>query len=66
MPVNRDASGRRYVEAEVEVPGTPEDVWQAIASGPGISSWFVPTTLDERVGGSVVCDFGPAWSRCPP
>jgi uncharacterized protein YndB with AHSA1/START domain len=59
MPVKKDASGRRYVEAEVEVPGTPEDVWQAIASGPGISSWFVPTTLDERVGGSVVCDFGP-------
>ncbi len=59
MPVNKDASGRRYVEAEVEVPGTPEDVWQAIATGPGISSWFVPTTLDERVGGSVVCDFGP-------
>ena len=59
MPVKKDASGRRYVEAEVEVPGTPEDVWQAIASGPGISSWFVPTTLDGRVGGSVVCDFGP-------
>jgi uncharacterized protein YndB with AHSA1/START domain len=59
MPVKKDASGRRSVEAEVEVPGTPEDVWQAIASGPGISSWFVPTTLDERVGGSVVCDFGP-------
>jgi uncharacterized protein YndB with AHSA1/START domain len=59
MPVKKDASGRRSVEAEVEVSGTPEEVWQAIASGPGISSWFVPTTLDERVGGSVVCDFGP-------
>jgi uncharacterized protein YndB with AHSA1/START domain len=59
MPVKKDASGRRFVEAEGEVPGTPEEVWQAIASGPGISSWFVPTTLDERVGGSVVCDFGP-------
>ena len=43
MPVKKDASGRRSVEAEVEVPGTPEEVWQAIATGPGISSWFVPT-----------------------
>jgi uncharacterized protein YndB with AHSA1/START domain len=59
MPVKKDASGRRYVEAEVEVPGTPEDVWQAIASGPGISSWFVPTTVEEREGGSIVADFGP-------
>jgi uncharacterized protein YndB with AHSA1/START domain len=59
MPVKKDASGRRSVEAEVEVPGTPEDVWQAIATGPGISSWFVPTTVEERVGGSVVSDFGP-------
>ena len=35
MPVKKDASGRRSVEAEVEVPGTPEEVWQAIATGPG-------------------------------
>jgi uncharacterized protein YndB with AHSA1/START domain len=59
MPVKKDASGRRSVEAEVEVPGTPDDVWRAIATGPGISSWFVPTTVEEREGGSVVCDFGP-------
>lgn len=26
---------------EVEVPATPEQVWQAIASGPGIDSWFM-------------------------
>ena len=59
MPVKKDASGRRSVEAEVEVPGTPEDVWQAIATGPGISSWFVPATVEERAGGAIVCNFGP-------
>jgi uncharacterized protein YndB with AHSA1/START domain len=59
MPVNRDADGRRWVAAEVEVPGTPEEVWQAIATGPGISSWFVPTHVEERAGGAVSCDFGP-------
>ena len=59
MPVKIDASGRRYVQAEVEVPGTPEEVWQAIATGPGISSWFVPSEVEERVGGAVTANFGP-------
>lgn len=59
MPVKKDQNGRRYVEAEVEVPGSPEEVWRAIATGEGISSWFVPTTSDERVGGSTVSSFGP-------
>jgi uncharacterized protein YndB with AHSA1/START domain len=59
MPVKIDDSGRRSVEAEVEVPGTPEEVWQAIATGPGISAWFVPSEVDERVGGAVACNFGP-------
>ncbi|MDB5309763.1 MAG: hypothetical protein JWO38_3965 [Gemmataceae bacterium] len=54
MPVEKDASGRRSVRLEFEVPGTPEDVWQAIATGPGISSWFVPTEVEERDGGAVV------------
>src|SRR6516164_10911182 len=34
MSVKKEASGRRSVQVEVEVPGTPEEVWQAIASGP--------------------------------
>jgi len=59
VPVHKDESGRRYVQAEVQVPGSPEIVWEAIASGPGISSWFVPTTLEQREGGTTVSDFGP-------
>lgn len=58
MPVHRDASGRRWVAVEVEVPGTPEEVWQAIATGPGISAWFVPSEVEEREGGRAVADFG--------
>ena len=58
MPVKKDASGRRSVQAEVEVPGTPEAVWKAIATGPGISSWFVPTEVEERPGGAAVSHFG--------
>ena len=58
MSVKKEASGRRYVQVEVEVPGTPEEVWQAIATGPGVSSWFVPTEIGrascrERVYGTV-------------
>ena len=48
MSVKKEASGRRSVQVEVEVPGTPEEVWQAIATGPGISSWFVPTEFEEQ------------------
>jgi uncharacterized protein YndB with AHSA1/START domain len=59
MNAKKDASGRRSVQVEVEVPGTPEEVWQAIATGPGVSSWFVPTEVDERAGGAVVSHFGP-------
>ncbi|MCW5766832.1 MAG: SRPBCC domain-containing protein [Phycisphaeraceae bacterium] len=59
MSVKKDPSGRRSIQVEVEVPGTPEDVWRAIATGPGISSWFVPCTSEEKAGGQLVCTFGP-------
>ena len=38
----------RY-ETSFEVPGTPEQVWQAIATANGISSWMLVTDLEERV-----------------
>jgi len=61
MSVKKEPSGRRFVQVEVEVPGTPEEVWQAIATGPGISSWFVPTEFEMRDGKPVAVklDFGP-------
>ena len=58
MSIQSHPDGRRSVRSEVEVPGTPEQVWKAIASGPGITAWFVPTTLEPRVGGSLTSDFG--------
>lgn len=61
MSVKKDPSGRRSVQVEVEVPGTPEEVWHAIATGPGISSWFVPTEFEESDGKpvAVTSKFGP-------
>jgi uncharacterized protein YndB with AHSA1/START domain len=64
MTVKVEASGRRSVEVEVEVPGAPEQVWRAIATGPGISSWFVPTTMEEEDGKpvAVTSTFGPGMA----
>lgn len=61
MSVKIEPSGRRFIQVEAEVPGTPEEVWQAIATGPGISSWFVPAEFEERDGKPVALklDFGP-------
>jgi uncharacterized protein YndB with AHSA1/START domain len=61
MSVKQDASGRRSVQVEFEVPDTPEEVWQAIATGPGISSWFVPAEIEERDGkpAAMKLTFGP-------
>ena len=59
MSVKKEANGRRSVSVEVEVPGTPEEVWDAIATGPGISKWFVPAQVESRLGGKTVLNFGP-------
>ena len=58
MPVKKDASGKRWVELEFIVPGTPEQVWAAMATGPGYSAWFTPTTVEEQVGGKIGFSFG--------
>jgi uncharacterized protein YndB with AHSA1/START domain len=49
---------QREIRLEVEVPGTPEQVWDAVATGPGITSWFVPSEVAEHEGGAVSMDFG--------
>lgn len=50
---------RRAIELEIEVPGTPETVWEAIATGPGITSWYVPHRIEEHEGGDAIASFGP-------
>ncbi|GAA3960115.1 SRPBCC family protein [Actinoplanes auranticolor] len=41
---------------DADVPATPEQVWDAVATGPGISSWFVGRT--EIDGETVRTSFG--------
>lgn len=57
---NDEESGRVEHRAErvYDVPASPEQVWNAIATAEGISSWMVPTRLDPRVNGEVVLDLG--------
>ncbi len=51
---------RTTIELEIEVPGQPEEVWRAVATGPGISSWYVPHTVEEHAGGAATASFGPS------
>jgi uncharacterized protein YndB with AHSA1/START domain len=60
MPIKTGGTGERRVEMEVVVPGTPEQVWQAMATGPGNAAWFTKATIDERVGGQIRFDVGAA------
>ena len=58
MPIKKDGTGKRWVEMEFLAPGTPEQVWQAMATGPGNAAWFTKATIEERVGGALRFEFG--------
>lgn len=57
--MSQDDARDRRIDLEIEVPGTPEEVWAVIATGPGISAWLHPTQVEERAGGSFAFDMGP-------
>lgn len=46
--------GGRHVVCRVPLPVAPDVVWDAISTGEGISSWFVPCALEPQVGGRIV------------
>ena len=61
MSVQIDSQGRRFVEVGARVPGATKAVWDAIATGPGVSAWFVPTEINVGPDGiptGVVSHFG--------
>lgn len=39
---------------QIEVPGTPDEVWRAIATGPGHAAWLFPADIDPGEGGAMV------------
>jgi uncharacterized protein YndB with AHSA1/START domain len=47
------------VRREAEVDATLEEVWEAIATGPGIDSWFIGRNeVEPREGGALRTEFG--------
>ena len=46
MSVKSEPNGRRSVTVETEVPGTPEQVWQAIATG--LPLWDPEGLFDDQ------------------
>jgi uncharacterized protein YndB with AHSA1/START domain len=58
MPIKKDGNGQRWVEMDLLVPGTPEQVWAAMATGPGNTAWFIPSEITPEVGGTIRFNFG--------
>lgn len=48
----------RTIDLSVEVTGTPEEVWAAIATGPGLSAWMHHSEVEPRPGGRYAYDMG--------
>jgi uncharacterized protein YndB with AHSA1/START domain len=46
------------MELTFELPGTPEQIWDAVATANGISSWMLRTDLDAREGGAICFHMG--------
>jgi uncharacterized protein YndB with AHSA1/START domain/predicted enzyme related to lactoylglutathione lyase len=46
----------RKIDLSIEVTGTPEEVWVAIATGPGVTAWMQPTEIEPEPGGRYAYD----------
>ncbi|MFE7565118.1 SRPBCC domain-containing protein [Kitasatospora sp. NPDC057500] len=47
------------IELETLLPASPDEVWAAIATGPGLDSWFMGRNeLDPREGGTAAMEIG--------
>lgn len=51
----------RRMEKRFELDATHEQVWEAIATGPGISAWFTPHRVEPREGGKVEQSYGSGY-----
>jgi uncharacterized protein YndB with AHSA1/START domain len=60
--------GREFaVRREVSLDATPEQVWEAVATGPGLAAWFMPMELDPADGSVTAWEPGNRLAvRTPP
>src|SRR5260221_10173613 len=50
----------RKIELEIEIAASPEEVWRAVSTGEGISSWFAPVAeVEPGVGGKITIAWAP-------
>jgi len=59
MSVKKEASGRRSIQVEVEVPGTDPEVWRAIASEIDRQAEGLEMIASENYTSPIVSNFGP-------
>jgi uncharacterized protein YndB with AHSA1/START domain len=43
---------------EIELNATQAQVWNAVATAPGLETWYAPSELDPQIGGIARSDFG--------
>jgi len=60
-----ETSGREFeVRGEIELPASPEEVWAAIATGPGTDCWFVGRVeIESREGGRASLEAMPGFTQ---
>jgi uncharacterized protein YndB with AHSA1/START domain len=46
------------IRKEIELDASPDEVWDAIATGPGLGSWFFPMEVEPREGGKITITVG--------
>src|SRR5258708_6360792 len=50
----------RKIDLEIEIAASPEEVWRAVSTGEGISSWFAPVAkVEPGVGGKITIAWAP-------
>ncbi|OHV35996.1 MULTISPECIES: SRPBCC family protein [Pseudofrankia] len=54
------------IEESVEVSASPDEAWEWIATGPGLSAWFVSATVEPGAAGSVTLTFAPGAAGTMP
>lgn len=65
MSAQNDNPAGPIARREIEIPATPEDVWQAIATGAGNAGWLFPAEIEEREGGSMLVHRAPFGGDAP-
>jgi uncharacterized protein YndB with AHSA1/START domain len=65
MSTNENPSDGVIARLQTEVNATPEQVWEAIATGTGNAGWLFPAEIEEREGGAMLIHRAPYGGDAP-